>query len=263
MLNKKISGLNEKIARKEPIIGTHISLSDISVTEMLGDMGNEFVWIDWEHSALDRQQIQGHMIAARAGGMAAFVRIPWNDPVLVKPILEMGPDGVVFPMIRTAEEARNAVASCMYPPKGIRGFGPRRANDYGMINNDDYIKQVGDSFWKIMQIEHVEAVKNLDGILAVDGVDTIVVGPNDLSGSAGLLGQVRNPEILKLLDEIAEKCHKANKPFGTSIGFNRQNVEDWKRRGASWIACGSDTGYIFEAGLDTLNNVKDIFGVKL
>ena len=263
MINKQtMEKIKEKIKQNQPVIGTHISLSDTSITEMLGDMGNEFVWIDWEHSALDRQQIQAHLIAARASGMAAFVRIPWNDPVLAKPILEMGSDGIVFPMIRTAEEAKNAVAACTYPPKGIRGFGPRRANDYGMINNEDYLGQVESNFWRIMQIEHIEAVKNLDEILAVDGVDTIVVGPNDLSGSVGLLGQLRHPEILKLLDEIAEKCHKANKPFGTSIGYNRQTVEDWKRRGTSWIACGSDTGYIFEAGLNTLKSVKEIFGVK-
>ena len=262
MLNKKIGVINEKIARKEPVIGTHISLCDASVTEMLGDMGNEFVWIDWEHSALDRQHIQSHLIAARAGGMAAFVRVPWNDPVLVKPILEMGPDGIVFPMVRTVEEAKAAVAACTYPPKGIRGFGPRRANAYGMISGDEYLAKVDSSFWKIMQIEHIEAVKNLDEILKVEGVDTIVVGPNDLSGSIGLLGQTRHPDVMALLDEIAEKCNKANKPFGTSIGYNKLSVEDWKRRGTAWIACGGDAGYIFEAGLNTLNNVKNIFGVK-
>jgi len=262
MINKKIGVLNEKIARKEPVIGTHISLSDTSVTEMLGEMGNEFVWIDWEHSSLDRHHIQGHLIAARAGGMAAFVRVPWNDPVIVKPILEMGPDGVVFPMIRTAGEAEAAVASCLYPPKGIRGFGPRRASAYGMIGGDEYLKNVESSFWRIMQIEHAEAVKNLDEILKVDGVDTIVVGPNDLSGSVGLLGQTRHPEVMALLDEIAEKCNKAGKPFGTSIGYHKQTVEDWKRRGTAWIACGGDSGYIFEAGMNTLNNVKEIFGAK-
>ncbi|MCL2812990.1 MAG: aldolase/citrate lyase family protein [Oscillospiraceae bacterium] len=262
MYNRPVDKLNEKIAKGEPVIGAHVYLADSSVTEMLGIMGNEFLWIDWEHSALDKSQIQSHLIAAKAAGIAAFVRIPWNDHVLAKPVLEMGPDGIVFPMIKTAEEARNAVAACTYPPKGARGFGPRRAVRYGMMPGGEYFEQVDSSFWKIMQIEHVEAVINLDEILKVEGVDTIVVGPNDLSGSIGLLGQLRHPEVMKLFDEIAEKCNKAGKPFGTSIGWNKQNVEDWKRRGASWIACGSDTGYIFEAGLGTLNGVKEIFGVK-
>ena len=251
---------NEKIARGETVIGAHISLADSCVTEMLGKMGNEFLWIDWEHSAMDRQHIQNHLIAAKAAGIAAFVRIPWNDHVLAKPVLEMGPDGIVFPMIRTVEEAKSAVAASTYPPKGARGFGPRRANHYGMMPTGEYLEQVDSSFWKIMQIEHVEAVKNLEWILEVEGVDTIVVGPNDLSGSIGLLGQTRHPEVMKLLDEIGEKCVRAGKPFGTSIGWHKQTVEDWKRRGVSWIACGGDTGFMFEAGMNTLNNVKDIFG---
>jgi len=262
MLNRAIDKLNEKIARGEPILGAHISLADSGVTEMMGNMGNEFLWIDWEHSAFDRQEIQAHLMAARAAGIAAFVRIPWNDHVLAKPILEMGPDAIVFPMVRTVEEAKSAVAVTTYPPKGTRGYGPRRANNYGIMSNDEYLPQVDSGFWRIMQIEHYEAVKNLDEILKVEGVDTIVVGPNDLSGSIGLLGQVRHPEVMKLLDEIGEKCSKAGKPFGTSIGYNRQNVEDWKRRGASWIACGSDTSFILEAGMNTLNSVKEIFGVK-
>lgn len=262
MYNRPVDKLNEKIAKGEPVIGAHVYLADSSVSEMLGIMGNEFLWIDWEHSALDKSQIQSHLIAAKAAGIAAFVRIPWNDHVLAKPVLEMGPDGIIFPMIKTAGEAKDAVAACAYPPKGARGFGPRRASRYGMMPGSEYFEQVDSSFWKIMQIEHIEAVVNLDEILKVEGVDTIVVGPNDLSGSVGLLGQLRHPEVMKLFDEIAEKCKKAGKPFGTSIGWNRQNVEDWKRRGASWIACGSDTGYIFEAGLGTLNGVKEIFGVR-
>jgi len=259
MLYRPIDKLNEKLARKETIIGTHVSLADHSVTEMFGDIGFEFVWIDWEHSAMDRQHIQNHLIAARAAGIAGIVRIPWNDPVLVKPVLEMGPDGIVFPMIRNADEARAAVASSSYPPRGERGFGPRRANNYGIMANEAYIAQVETSFWRIMQIEHIEAVKNLEDILRVDGVDTIVVGPNDLSGSAGLLGQTRHPRVLALLDEIADKCNKAGKPFGASIGYNAQNIADWKRRGAAWMTCGGDTNYLLDGGMNMLAVLKNVF----
>ncbi|MCL2664953.1 MAG: aldolase/citrate lyase family protein [Defluviitaleaceae bacterium] len=258
MINRPIDKLNIKLKYGTPIIGTHVSLAEHCITEVMGETGFEFVWIDWEHSAMDRRDVQNHLIAARAAGIAAFVRVPWNDPVLVKPILEMGPDGVVFPMIRTAEEARAAVASCLYPPKGIRGYGPRRANNYGAMSGDEYLRQVETSFWKIMQIEHVDAVKNLDEILTVDGVDTIVVGPNDLSGSAGLLTQTRHPEVLALLDEIAEKCRDHKKPFGVSLGFAKETIEDWKRRGCAWIACGGDTGYLYEGAVGTYKNVKEI-----
>jgi len=254
----KAAELLQKMKGGELVIGTHVNLTDLSVSEQMGVLGFEFVWIDGEHAPLDRENIFQHIIACKAGGAAAFVRIPWNDPVLVKPILEMGPDGVVFPFIRTAEEARAAVASATYPPKGIRGFGPRRANRYGTQPNDEYIRESETSILKIMQIEHIDAVNNLEEILAVDGVDTIVAGTNDLSGSLGLLGQTRHPEVLAQLDIIAEKCRKAGKPFGISMGYDENNIKDWIRRGCSWMASGNDVSYIAQAGLETIKFIKAV-----
>ncbi|MCL2344208.1 MAG: aldolase/citrate lyase family protein [Firmicutes bacterium] len=254
----RASDLLQKMKSRELVVGTHVNLSDLSVSEQLGTLGFEFVWIDYEHAPLDRQTVMSHIIACKAGNTAAFVRLPWNDPVLAKPILEMGPDGLVFPFIRTAEEAEAAVAACRYPPKGIRGFGPRRANQYGTLPNDEYLATVDSSLLKIMQIEHVDAVNNLEEILAVDGVDTIVVGTNDLSGSIGLLGQTRHPEVLALLDEIAVKCKKAGVPFGISMGFDKQNVADWIRRGVSWMGVGNDVSYIAQAGTETIRIVKEL-----
>ncbi|MCL2741997.1 MAG: aldolase/citrate lyase family protein [Oscillospiraceae bacterium] len=260
MIGERIGRINRKIAEGGVAIGTHISLCEPAVTEMLGLIGYDFVWIDWEHSAMDRSHIQGHLMAAQGVGAAAFVRVPWNDPVTVKPILEMGPDGVIFPMVMDAAEAAAAVASTTYPPAGRRGFGPRRANGYGMVPTAEYLREVEGSFWRIIQIEHEDAVRNLDAILAVEGVDTIVVGPNDLSGSVGLLGQTRHPRVLALLDEIAAKCVRAGKAFGTSIGFDAGVVAEWKGRGVSWIAAGGDTGYMMEAGRKTYGEMKGIFG---
>jgi len=255
----KAQDLLAKMKNDPPVIGTHVNTSDISVAEQMGVLGFEFVWIEGEHSPLDKQSILGHMIACRAGNTAAFVRIPWNDPVLAKPILEMGPDGIVFPFICTAQEARAAVAACRYPPKGIRGYGPRRANRYGTVPNAEYIAGVDDSFLKIMQIEHIDAVNNLEEILAVEGVDTIVAGPNDLSGSLGLLGQTRHPDVLKPLDRIAEKCNKAGMPFGVSMGgVDKASISEWLRRGARWVSAGNETSFINQAGAETLKAIKEM-----
>ena len=254
----KASELLRLMKNNELVVGTHVNMSDMSISEQMGVLGFEFVWIEGEHSPLDKQTILGHIIGCKAGGAAAFVRIPWNDPVLAKPILEMGPDGIVFPFIRTAEEARAAVAACQYPPKGIRGFGPRRANRYGTQPNDEYLAEVDSSILKIMQIEHVDAVNNLAEILAVPGVDTIVAGPNDLSGSIGLLGQTRHPEVLALLDKMAEECAKAGVPFGVSMGPDKASIADWMRRGVNWIAVGNDTSYIAQAGLETIRFLREM-----
>ena len=244
--------IRAKITRREPVFGTHISLNDPSVTELLGLVGFDFLWIDTEHSAIDRSVLLHHLIAARSAGKAAFVRVPWNDPVLVKPVLEMGIDGVVFPMIRTVEDARLAVASCLYPPEGIRGFGPRRAIRYGLQDRDEYLRTAADGFWRILQIEHHEAVDNLEGILKVRGVSAIVVGPNDLSGSVGLLGQTGHPTVVRLLDRIADAALAAGVPFGASIRGDPALVRQWMDRGAAWIAAGSDMDYI-ATGAGTLH----------
>jgi len=242
-----------------PVIGTHVQSAEISIAEQMGILGYEFVWIEGEHSPLDKQNIQVNMIACKAGNTAAFVRIPWNDPVLAKPILEMGPDGIVFPFISSAKEARAAVAACQYPPKGIRGFGPRRANGYGTMPNAEYLAGVDASFLKIMQIEHIDAVDNLEEILAVDGVDTVVAGPNDLSGSLGLLGQTRHPDVLKQFDRMAEKCNRAGVPFGVSTGMlDRVTITEWLNRGVGWISIGNEASFISQAGSETLKTVREM-----
>jgi len=129
-----IKNIKEKIKKKIPIIGTLVSINDSSITELLCDIGFDFIWIDMEHTPIVKKDVHFHIMAAKGTGAATFVRVAWNDPILVKPILEMGPSGIIFPFIRTASEARKAVSSCLYPPKGIRGFGPRRSIKYGITD---------------------------------------------------------------------------------------------------------------------------------
>jgi 2-dehydro-3-deoxyglucarate aldolase/4-hydroxy-2-oxoheptanedioate aldolase len=251
-----------KIADRELVVGSHVGLLDSSVSELLACVGFDFLWIDTEHSAIDRGVLLQHLVAAQAGGAAAFVRIPWNDPVLAKPVLEMGPAGLVFPWVCTAEQAKAAVAACLYPPAGVRGFGPRRAVRYGMVSAEQFVREAAGSFWRIMQIEHVEAVRNLEAIVAVEGVDAIVVGPNDLSGSLGLLGQTEHPEVQKLCDRIAEVARRAGVPFGTSIGDDPAIVRRWIERGVDWIATGTDIGSLVAGGRRALAQARELGALR-
>ncbi len=257
-MDNYLSKIKNKIHKKEIPIGTHIHMKDNNVSEMMGEVGFDFTWLDMEHTVLNRELIQNHLIACRASGMAAFVRVPWNDPVLVKPILELGPAAVIFPFIMNVEEAKKAVEACKYPPKGRRGFGPKRVNSYGVFGIENYINSADESTWIILQIEHINAIKQLEKILNVDGVDSIVVGPNDLSASVGLLGKTRHPEVKKMMDEIAEISKGCNKFFGTSIGYNLEDIEDWIRRGVTWIAVGTDELCIINYSKITLENTKQI-----
>lgn len=251
--------IKSKIQEKKPVIGTHVALGDIMVSEMLALVGFDFVWIDTEHTAMSREDVLHHIIAVNGAGSAPFVRVPNVDPILVKPILEMGPAGIVFPNVKNRGEAELAVKSCLYPPEGIRGFGPIRAQRYGLTDTLQYVKESSSQVWKIMQIEHVEAVNNLEEILDVDGVDAIVVGSNDLSGSIGLLGQTDHPEVKKLMDLIGQKASKSSKPFGVSMGYNPRVIKEWIARGIQWIGAGGDTGYLFGAAREALNGTMELF----
>ena len=126
----KFEPFREKMSRGEVCIGTAITFYDPAISEALaGDL--DFIWIDAEHNALSLETIQLHLMAVRGTTTFPVVRVAWNDPVLLKPVLDIGAPGVVVPLIRTADDARLAVSACRYPPEGIRGYGPRRAARYG------------------------------------------------------------------------------------------------------------------------------------
>lgn len=148
----KIERIEEKLRNGETIYGTHSAMGGAVTTEIYGTVGFDALWIDMEHGCIDKKDLLTAIIGAAGSDMVTFVRVPWNDMVQVKPILEMGCDGIIFPMITTAEEARYAVASCAYPPEGVRGFGPCRCIQYGKIDAQDYIHNYSKKIWKIVQM---------------------------------------------------------------------------------------------------------------
>ena len=230
----------KNLETKKVSLGCVISLSDLTVSELAGDCGMDFLWIDAEHAPHTIEGVMKHLIAVRGTGCAGFVRVRANDPMLIKPYLDLAPDGVIIPMVNTAEQARAAVAACRYPLTGVRGCGVRRATHYGM---DDFFAYREESEKKplvIIQIEHVEAVRNLDEILDVPGIGSICIGPCDLSGSMGILDQMNDPELNKILDEVCAKVKKKGLMLGTAAG----DFARWKARGVDWFAGISDWGAI-------------------
>lgn len=255
--------IRDKVERRETVVGAHTFYTDPSITEALGYHGFEFVWIDGEHSPFDKASTLSHIIAAASAGTASIVRVPWNDPVLVKPILEMGPDGIIFPMVCTAEEAERAVSACMYPPAGVRGFGPRRANQYGAVSNEVFLDHPEQRFLRIVQIEHVQAVRNLREILSVDGIDFPLVGANDLSASIGRLGDTKHPEVRALCEEIISVCKELDRPFGVSLGAgDHEAIRYWLEKGVSFIGCGDDISYISMGSRATIEFVNQFIPAK-
>lgn len=159
-------------------------------------------------------------------------------------------------MVCTPEEAAGAVSACRYPPYGVRGFGPHRATMYGLDDSFEYVRNQSRKVWTIIQIEDIRAVKNLDEILKVDGVDLYIVGSCDLSASMGLLPDTNHPEVKKVLDLIAEKMKSAGKRFGVGIGYTEEAVRDWVRRGADFIFSDNEFNYIARGAAEMLGNLR-------
>ncbi len=224
--------------------GMVVTLNDLTVSELAGEVGYDFTWIDMEHAPLTIESVMQHIIALKGTGCAPLVRVPWNKAEVIKPVLDLAPAGIIIPMVHTVEQAKAAVEACRYPLTGIRGCGVRRANRYGQTSFSDYLKISESEPMVIIQIEHLEAVKNLDEILKVPGIGSICIGPVDLSGSMGKLNQLDDPEVNKVIDEICKKVHASGLPLGTAGG----PLEVWKKRGINWIALTSDcSGIIFQA----------------
>ena len=247
------------LAVGRPALGTHCSSEDIGLYEMCGPLGYDYVWIDNEHAGITLPLIRNGIVGTNAGGCAAFVRVRCNDPALVKPVLECGPDGIIFPMINNPEEAEKAVKSCLYPPMGIRGFGPLRAINYG-INSfndlDEYIDFANKNIMKIIQIEHELGVENLDKILEVSGIDLVVCGPMDLSASVSKLGKFKDPEVVGLMEKIITSCKAAGVSYGLSVGYDMELAQFWIERGASFVSMGTAYDYFRIFSLEVISKLK-------
>lgn len=249
----------KKIENGEVLFGTHITNSDMHNAEIIGNCGFDYFWIDTEHTQITKRDLCDILLACRAVGpqLATFVRVPVLDPVEVKPILEMGPTGIIFPMIYTKEDVELAIKSCCYPPKGIRGWSPRAAVRYGLDDTDEYVKTINDKIWKLIQIETKAAYENIDDLLANTDVDMFILGPCDFSGAFGHLPNFMHPEVMEKIDYVFDKVKKAGRHIGVSIGaYDYDSVKMWIDKGVSMISVGSEPAFMIDGSKAALANMR-------
>jgi 2-dehydro-3-deoxyglucarate aldolase/4-hydroxy-2-oxoheptanedioate aldolase len=230
----------DKIRKGQVCVGSVITFSDPAVSELFAEAGYDFTWIDMEHHPIDLQTALTHVMAVRGTDTAPFIRVQSNDPVTIKPVLELEPAGIIVPQIRTAEDVALAVQACKYPPAGIRGYGPRRGIKFGGVEIGTYLQDADERIMVFVQIEHIDAVNNLDAILATPGLDGICLGLNDLSGSMGLLGQPTHPDVVKAVDTTIEKVSKTALFLGLATGYHAETVRSWIAKGIQWICLNGD-----------------------
>ena len=257
-----VDELRAKMDHGQPVLGMGINLADPLVTEMAVDAGYDFVWIENEHSYMTSRDVLNHILAARGTGVAPMVRVPVGEPAVIKPYVDLCPAVIVVPLVRSAEEARTAVAACRYPPEGVRGFGPIRNMGHGEMEFDEYLAQASRQVMVFVQVEHVDAVEDLDALIATPGLDGICLGRNDLSGSVGKLGQYDDPEVAGMIDTLLDKCRGTQLYLGASLGPDWDSVERWAERGMVWFSVGDDVGHLADSARELQAEYRQLAAIK-
>ena len=229
----------DKLQRGIVCIGAAVTFRDPTVSEALSSV-LDFIWVDSEHGPLSIESIQGHVMATKGSDAAPIVRVPWNDSVLIKRVLDVGAAGVIAPMVCNAEEARRLVSACLYPPDGIRGYGPRRPSNYGQLPSQALCKTANAAIMPIAQIEHIDAVNNIEAILDVPGIAAILIGPMDLSGSMGHSGDPGHPDVLKAIDAVIAAGVRKNIHVGMGVTDDPKSAIPLIEKGVSWICIAPD-----------------------
>jgi 2-keto-3-deoxy-L-rhamnonate aldolase RhmA len=223
-----------------------VTIPDPFLAEVLGGSQLDALVIDTEHSAMSAAQLHSMLMAMYPSHPTVVVRVPANDDTAIKQALDLGAEAVLVPGISSAEQCAAMVASCYYPPKGARGFGPRRAS---RLHGDraDYLARANDEVAALAMVESIDGVNAIEEILAVPGLSAVFIGIADLAVSMGHLHDMGNPEVDQAAQHIAAAAHAAGVPFGVFTG-NEAGAERWIERGAQLVTVGSDLQYI-DAGL--------------
>jgi 2-keto-3-deoxy-L-rhamnonate aldolase RhmA len=229
-----------------PSVASFITIPEPFVAEVMGAAGVDLVMIDTEHSAMSAAQLHTVLTALHPTEAAVIVRVAENNPAIIGQALDLGAEGVLVPGIRSAADCELAVRSCFYAPKGIRGFGPRRASRlYG--GRADYLARANDEISVIAMIEHPDALDDLDGIVGTDHLSAVFVGTADLAVSMGYLHDLANPAVTQAVTRVAQVCLEHQMPFGVFTG-NEEAASTWIARGAQIVTIGSDLQYL-DAGI--------------
>ncbi len=243
----------ERLKSGELLAGTMISLSSPEVAELLAGVGFDWLFIDAEHSPLDPAQIQRIMQGA-GRDMPCLVRLPSSDEVPIKKALDSGAAGIIVPQINSAQAAQDVVRMAKYGPQGQRGVGVSRAHGYG-LGFQEYVSRANQEVVVVVQAEHIEAVDHIDEILAVPGIDAVLVGPYDLSASLGKLGQVDDPEVRAAIDRVTRACLATGVRLGI-FGMTAGAVQPYIDAGYTLIVAGIDTVLLGQAATQLLVELK-------
>jgi 4-hydroxy-2-oxoheptanedioate aldolase len=236
------NAFKQALARQERQVGLWCGLANPVAAEILGGAGFDWIVIDGEHAPNDITTLLPQLQAMRGGTAEPVFRVPWNDMVIIKRALDVGARSLLIPFVQNAEEARKAVAATRYPPMGIRGVSVApRANDYGRVQN--YHRNAHLDTCVLVQLETRDALKEIEAVAAVDGVDGIFIGPSDLAAAFGHLGNPKDSEVQAAIKDAAQRIRATGKSAGFLTG-NPDDAEAMFAAGYNFTAVGSDVGLL-------------------
>jgi len=253
--------LKEKIVNGKSICGTLVNIPSVAVTEMMGYFDYDYLWIDLEHSAITLDMCYAQLVAAKSVGREAIVRVPQNDLTYTKKVLEMGPDGIIFPMVHSAKEAEELLSYTLYPPYGNRDCGPQRAVRYGVDDEIAYFKSGAKDLCRFMQVECKTFVDEMEEIASNPYIDGFILGLADLSGSINEIGDFFGENNLSLAKKAIEIATKHNKIVGSAtLATDEETLSMLRDMGIKMITSGTDFNYIVNGAKNTFETLKKVLG---
>jgi 2-dehydro-3-deoxyglucarate aldolase/4-hydroxy-2-oxoheptanedioate aldolase len=238
----------------ELLVGTVITLPAPEITELMPELGFDWLFVDTEHAPFDSREAQALLQAAGAD-FPCLVRVPAGEEVWIKKALDIGAAGVIVPQVNSPEQADRIVRLCKCPPQGVRGVGIARAHRYGH-RFQEYVQAANQQMTVVIQIENVDAVRNVDAIVSVPGIDAVFIGPYDLSASLGRVGRVGDPAVKEAITRVSQSCRAAGVRLG-AFGVDAKAVIPLIEQEFTLIAVGVDTLFLIKAAQDALSELAN------
>ncbi len=242
-----------RLKRREPLLGTMVTLASASSAEVLASLGFDWLFIDGEHGPLETHELLA-ILQAVSHKTACIVRVPEAAEVPIKKVLDLGAHGIIVPQVNTPEQAANVVRWARYAPEGARGVGLARAHGYGAAFRE-YVAAANREIAIIVQAEHGRAVENIEAIVRVPGVDAVLLGPYDLSASLGKMGEIDHPDVVAAIGRVTDVCNAAGMPLGY-FGVTAAAVRPYAARGYTLLVAGVDTLYLANGAKALLGELR-------
>jgi len=243
----------QQLLDREKLVGTLLTLPAPELAEIAADAGFDWLFLDMEHGLLDSLAVQ--RIAQAVGERCpCVVRVPANEETWIKKALDAGVAGLIFPHLNTRAEAERVIRMSLFSPEGERSISIARASRFGM-KIEEYLVEANRNTSFIAQVEHIDAVRNIDEIIAVPGIDAVLVGPYDLSASLKKPGQLGDAEVLEAVAKVQESCDAQGVPAGIFAG-DTASAERAFKAGFSFVCVATDITLFSRAAAQTVRDLK-------